>query len=75
MQIHIEPDRGGYNELNLSDKIPRNSKAISCQALVDTGAQMVVLGTDLIHSMGVEKNDLIPVGMRIKAANMGDCDC
>ena len=56
----------------MDDKIPYNYQAISCDALVDTGAQMVVLGIDIIHSMGIEKKYLIPVGMKIKQPIWGD---
>ena len=73
--VQIEPDLGGYAELKLNDKMPSNSQAVSSEALVDTGAQMVVLGIDLIHNMGLGKGDLIPVGMRIKAATWVDCVC
>ena len=31
----------------------------------------MVMGPGTIHAMKVRKKDLIPVGMRIKAANMG----
>ena len=48
-----------------------STREIQGTGLADTGAQMVVIGPGTIHAMKVKKKDLIPVGMRIKAANMG----
>ena len=69
--VEISPEFSGYEELNWKGKFPKSVKKINTKALVDTGAQMVVIGMNTVHSMGLRKNNLIPVGLRIKAANTG----
>ena len=69
--IDISPESSGYEELNLREKLPKTVNKISSKALVDTGAQMVVMGMNSVNRMGLNKSNLIPVGLRIKAANMG----
>ena len=71
VQITIKPEIQGYKELNWDIKLPRKVKELSSSALVDTGAQMVVIGIDHVHKMGMCKSNLIPVKLRIKAANSG----
>ena len=61
--VEIAPEKTGYEQLNLIKMMPRNPRPTKCAALADTGAQMVVLGANSIHAMGLKKSDLIPVGM------------
>ena len=42
---------------------------VTSPALLDTGAQMVVSGMDLVHKLGVTRKELFPVSSGIKAAN------
>ena len=60
-----------YNELNLYPEPPENWRTTVSKSLVDTGAQMVVIDLKTVYSMGLAKKNLIPVGMKIKAANTG----
>ena len=69
--VEIEPDTNGYEELKLETKPPARVKSSQVNALVDTGAQMVVMGIKTVYSMGMGKKHIMPVGMRIKAANTG----
>ena len=69
--VNISPELSGYKELNLMGKLPSYIHDISCKALVDTGAQMVVLGLNTVHKMGLKQENLVPVGLKIKAANTG----
>merc|ERR1712089_68937 len=39
--------------------------------LVNSGAQMVIIGLKHLYGMGLTKKDLVPVSMKIKAANSG----
>ena len=71
VDIQIIPDKSGYDELNIGINLPQLVQETNCRGLVDTGAQMVVVGLETIHAMGLTKANLIPVGMKIKAANMG----
>ena len=65
VEISIIPDIAGYQELRLSHKINCNIKKKECNGLVDTGAQMVVIGIKTAYSMGLSRRNLIPVGMKI----------
>ena len=67
----MQPDLDGYNELNLYPRPPENCRTTVSKSLVDTGAQMVVIDLKTVYSMGLAKKNLIPVGMKIKAANTG----
>ena len=71
VEITIKPEVEAYKELNWEIKMPKKTKEISRPALVDTGAQMVVMGMDDVHKMGLSKSSLIPVKLKIKAANSG----
>ena len=44
VEVHIEPDVDGYEELNLKPKPPSKYKATTTRSLANTGAQMVVMG-------------------------------
>ena len=69
--VKIEPDNDGYEELQLERRPPPKHKATQANALVDTGAQMVVMGIRTVYGMGLGKKHIMPVGMTIKAANTG----
>ena len=71
VKVTIEPDKDGYEELQLRPQPPNCYKSSSFDALVDTGAQMVVMDLKTVYSMGLSKKHLIPVGMKIKAVNTG----
>ena len=71
VQISVRPDRSAYTDLQLQRNFPEKTKEVQGVGLADTGAQMVVMGPGTIHAMGMRKKDLIPVEMKIKAANMG----
>ena len=69
--VKIEPDTKGYDELKLDRRPPPKIRDTETSALVDTGAQMVVMGLRTVYQMGLGKKHIIPVGMTIKAANTG----
>merc|ERR1711989_165036 len=62
----------GYEQLakKLTLK-PGKLKVYNGPGLVDSGAQMVVIGLKHLYGMGLSRRDLVPVGMKIKAANSG----
>ena len=69
--VDICPDVQGYEELDLQPRPPQKYKVTKSKSLVDTGAQMVVMGIRTVYSMGLSRKHIIPVGMTIKAANTG----
>ena len=69
--VEIQPDVGGYLDLGVNPQPPKKCKSTNVKSLVDTGAQMVVIGINTVYAMGLARKDLIPVGMSIKAANTG----
>ena len=71
VQVKLELDMEGYEELQLQPRPPSCHKSCDSTALVDTGAQMVVVDLKTVYSMGLGKKHVIPVGMKIKAANTG----
>ena len=69
--VNIEPDLHGYEELHIQPRPPQKSRKTYTKSLVDTGAQMVVMGIKTVYAMGLGRKHIIPVGMTIKAANTG----
>ena len=69
--VRIEPDIEGYEELKLDRRPPPKYKSTDTNALVDTGAHLVVMGIRTVYGMGLGRKHIIPVGMTIKAANTG----
>ena len=72
VDILIEPAVEGYKELKCPGKLPIKLTEIMEKGLVDTGAQMVVCGLSTVYAMGMKKSNLIPVGLKIKAADQGN---
>merc|ERR1711895_70769 len=70
--ISMEADKSGYDQLmkNVTLKSER-LRVYNGPGLVDSGAQMVVIGLKHLYGMGLTKKDLVPVSMKIKAANSG----
>ena len=67
-QVSISLCTSGYRELELP--LPRVvDKSITRMSMADTGAQMLVGGVDIIHSLGLTKKDLIPLATEVNAAN------
>ena len=62
--VSICPERSGYEELKLMKRWPKSARNITCDALVDTGPQMVVIGMNTVHNMGLKECNLIPVGLK-----------
>ena len=57
----------GYEQIEIS--APKKPRTVTCPALPDTGAQMVVGGLDFAHKLGFTRGDLFPVTTGIRAAN------
>ena len=70
--VSMEADKTGYDQL-MKDKTirPGKLKVWNGPGLVDSGAQLVVIGLSHLYGMGLSKKDLVPVNMKIKAANSG----
>merc|ERR1712115_710362 len=70
--VSMEADKTGYDQLMKSNTIrPERLKVYNGPGLVDSGAQLVVIGLKHLYGMGLSKKDLVPVNMKIKAANSG----
>ena len=58
----------GYQELSIP--LPKvNNKSKETSAMADSGAQMVVAGMNLDHSMGITRRELIPLATKVNAAS------
>ena len=57
----------GYRQVGVP--APKKPSMVTSPALLDTGAQMVVSGMDLLHRLGVTRKELFPMISIIKAAN------
>ena len=70
--VSMEADKSGYDQMMKNVVLkPEKLKVFNTSGLVDSGAQMVVIGLKHLYGMGLTKKDLIPVNMKISAANSG----
>lgn len=58
-----------YKQLGFGTKLPSNPRTTSVSAMADTGCQSCLVGIKVIHKLGLTTNDLIPVNMKMHAAN------
>ena len=56
-------------------RVPEFTRAVKAKALCDTGAQMVLMGTWLMDRLGLRKEDLLDVKVRILAVNGENIPC
>jgi len=53
---------------------PRHSKSARIQALADTGCQSCLAGLNIYYKLGMRKEDLLPVTLKMNAVNGGGID-
>ena len=56
-----------YEEIET--KPPVRAKTVGVSGLVDTGAQICIMGTEIMSRMGLRADDLLDCKMRVSAAN------
>ena len=56
----------------LGFRLGRRAKTVTLPAMADTGCQSCLVGIDVVERMGLSTADLLPVSMRMKAANKQD---
>ena len=57
--------------LKSSASIPRSTPVAQYSAMADTGCQSCLAGIQLLHKIGLTRNHLLPVNMKMTAANQG----
>ena len=67
VKLEIRPSPQDYTALGFSP--PSKSKAVMASAVADTGCQSCLVGMSVIQRMGLNHTDLIPVKMKMRAAN------
>ena len=74
LNLEIAPE--DYNQLGFSSYLSRSikerfsqPKSISVSAMADTGCQSCLTGIKVIYRLGLKDKDLIPVRMKMHAAN------
>ena len=67
MNLMVKICEKDYADLGHEPTCAPNSAIISCMA--DTGCQSCLAGIKVIHRLGLSENDLIPVTMKMHAAN------
>ena len=74
-EVSVKIDGGAYQQLGLQE--PRRGSGAKMSALVDTGAQMCILGRSQVHELGITLEELEPASLGItivdggKATNLG----
>ena len=67
--VDIQPDVEGYADLKLQPRPPQKHKTTTSKSLVDTGAQMVVMGRRQAEMLGIRERDYLQAKMKIQVAN------
>ena len=68
IKVSIQADPSDIRELGHQASISPTPK-VSYPAMTDTGCQSCLSGEDLLHQIGLNSSHLIPVSMKMKAAN------
>ena len=69
VQVYIRALEEDYQALGF--KLRKQVSATELPAMADTGCQSCLMGIQVAERMGLNANDLIPVTMKMKAANEG----
>lgn len=67
LQVKIRISPSDYETLGQTCRIKSNE--ISCPAIADTGCQSCLSGMQILRQLGMRAEDLIPVAMKMHAAN------
>ena len=67
IKVGIKVSEASYGELGVPAPVRHNAATVN--SIPDTGAQVLVGGMDLVHSLGVKKHELFPVSQRVRGAN------
>ena len=67
VNIQVEIEVKSYQTLGLP--VPRKTVIAETSAVADTGAMMVVVNREFMEALGVKESELIPMSLRITAAN------
>ncbi len=70
VNVTLRTEAGDYRDLGF--KLNTTTKTVSLPALADTGCQSCLIGTNTLHKLGLKQKDLIPVTMKMRAANDQD---
>jgi hypothetical protein len=65
LSVRVLPE--DYDSLGFT--LEHNSRVATISAMADTGCQSCLAGIKVIHRLGLKKSDLIPVTMKMHAAN------
>ena len=67
VRLNIAANKEDYRDLGFELLTP--TKSLSLLAMADTGCQSCLVGLQVINRLGLRHNDLIPVTMKMHAAN------
>lgn len=67
IRLQVKINRDDYSHLGYP--LRTGNKTTSIEAMADTGCQSCLMGTSILHKLGLSLDDLIPVRLRMRAAN------
>ena len=70
LNLKLSVNKEDYRTLGFI--LDRRVKAVTLPTMADTGCQSCLVGINVIEHMGMNTSDLLPVSMRMKAANKQD---
>ena len=72
IRVHVDPT--DMKALKIPPHMPRSSNTVLVSAMADTGCQSCLAGTALLGKLGLQKQDLLPVSMKMTTASNNGID-
>lgn len=69
IQVTARVDPTDYNHFDIDSKITPKPKTTTITAMADTGCQSCLAGIKVLHRLGISEKHLVPVTMKMHAAN------
>ena len=69
IKLSVRVNDQDYTDLGFKPIVNNSKTAITVPAMADTGCQSCLAGFKIVQQLGLVKNDLIPVKMKMHAAN------
>ena len=67
IKLLVRVQRKDYEQFGFTPQV--NQRAITVHAMADTGCQSCLVGINTTHQLGLRKHKLIPVKMKMRAAD------
>jgi len=67
--VSVSLDKESYIELQKMSRPTMATQEITMEAVPDTGSEYTIAGSHLLYTLGITKEDLVPVTLQLNATN------